>query len=243
MSKWSFWYQIINWFISALCIIKLYIWPWGKQALNDGWHQQCIKVPFSLTPLCCSIIKKTKSENLHLNKCTQHWTSALFALQAFWHHWQIELLVAAEGFWSREERREEGLSLSACFTCPSTEAEDHLHPTLERNRPSPLQAPGKPRLLLRATKFHFVFLASSLRMWLWKFQARLKSWWCARDKIWEKSPQKKSFPDTYFDIRVLSVLSDRYLLLVFQNSFFSTGETSHLFLASASLSWEDDSIE
>jgi len=44
-------YQIINWFISALCVTKLYIWPWGKQAWHDGW--QHLKVAF--TPLCSMI--------------------------------------------------------------------------------------------------------------------------------------------------------------------------------------------
>ena len=111
---------------------------------------------------------------------------------------KLSFTVAVEGFWSREERREEGLSLAACFASPSTDAEAHLW--AERNCPNSSQAPGKPRPLLCGTKFDFVFLTSSVRMWLWKFQARLKSWWCARDKTWEKSPQKKNL----FQIHILT---------------------------------------
>lgn len=105
---------------------------------------------------------------------------------------RLSFTVAAEGFWGREERMEEGLSLSACFARPSTDPEAHLQLIPERNCPSPLQAPEELRPLLCATKFDFVFITSSVRMWLWKLQARLKPWWCARDKTWEKSPEKKN---------------------------------------------------
>ena len=119
---------------------------------------------------------------------------------------KLGFTVAAEGFWGSKEGREERLSLTACFGCCSTGAEFQLWPASTRNYPSSSQTPGKPCPLWRATMSDFVFLALSVRMWIWKFQARLKSWWCARDKTREKSPQTKSFPDMYFDIRILSIL-------------------------------------
>lgn len=99
---------------------------------------------------------------------------------------------------------------------------------------------GNP-ILSCASTFGFGFLMSSERKWTLKFQARLKSWWYARDKTWEKSLQKP-FQDIPFDSRILHILS-HLSLLFFQNSSFSIGETSHIFLASASLCWEDDSVE
>lgn len=170
-----------------------------KKKLNDGWQQQCFEVPFSLTSLCCSIIKKQKEKDF--NWINTHSMGHLLCL-LFQHlgiAGKLSFIVAAEGFQGSKERREEGLS----YHSSGGGAQAHLWPTHEE---LPQFLAGSRETLPSLVHHVWLWLFHIVRMWLWKLQARLKSWWCARDKIQEKSLQKP-FPDACFDISSLPILT------------------------------------
>lgn len=113
MGKKKLFCQIIDQFIAALYNIKIHIWPWGKQTLNDVWLQLCFDVPFSFTSLGCSIIQKTKTERLWINTLSMVNLPCLL-LRHLGITSKLSFIVAVAGFWSRvERRRKDSASLPA----------------------------------------------------------------------------------------------------------------------------------